>query len=226
MGTVDTVDTAPELVADVVAMTRQAALDGLPLSVVLDDLRLVLHLETGDVLPLDALRACALEWAKACTSPGRAGDLAVTLDELETHVWGLLAGSPDHLPGRVVVVRPEPSSEVARRSSDLSVLAEADLLRVAARVLGQVFDRPGEHVALLRASVHAPADRAVALVPDPGPGGEPEADGGDLDRLALVRASLASTSVAAGARWVVEEHLLRGHPDGVAARLRTVLPPT
>ena len=217
-------DLSADLVADIVAMTRQAALDGLPLSAVLDDLRLVLELEPADVLPVDALRACALEWGHATMAPGTSIPAApVTLNDLECHLWRLLGSSPDQLPERVVVVRLRTFApdEDARGSGIPGVLDSADLLVAAARVMSHLFNRPGEHVALLRSPLAVAADRVVALVP-----GQEKGDGpGDKDRMALFEASLASAPVIGAAPWLVEVHVLAGHPRGLVASMREALDP-
>jgi hypothetical protein len=216
-------DLDADLIADIVAMTGKAVEDGLPLSAVLDDLRLVLDLAPADVLPVDALRACALEWGRVSRSPYPARrTVPVTPDDIEGHLWQLLGSSPDDLPGRVVIVRlavPESGDDVARRRTS-SVLDPADLLSAAVGVASDVFDGPGEHVVLLRTPPSAVADRVVALLPaqtdhdDPG------------DRVALCRAALASASVPSTARWVVEVHRLDDHPSGLLASVREVLGPT
>lgn len=55
------------LVADLVGMSRRAAVDGLSLGLVFADVRLVLHLSSDALLPDDLLGRCAREWASAST---------------------------------------------------------------------------------------------------------------------------------------------------------------
>ena len=202
-------------------MTRQAAADGLPLSAVLDDVRLVLRLEPEDPLPVDALRACALEWARASGDHGPPPVPAVTLDELEDHVWGLLGGSADRLPGRAVVVRLQ--DRASRKGSagprTTGALDDADLLGAAARVVSGVLARPGEHVVLLRSPAADMADRVVALLP--GPHGDDGAR--DEDRLALIVASLGAAPLTSVATWDVDVRPVAGHPDGQLAGIREAL---
>lgn len=213
-------DDRADLVADIVTMTRQAAVDGLPLSAVLGDVRLVLRLEPADPLPVDALRACALEWAHASNDRGARPVAAVTLDDLEDHVWGLLGGSPDRMPERAVVVRVQ--DQVLRRDAGgpraTGALDDADLLGAAARVVSDVFTRPGEHVVLLRSRAADVADRVVALVPDRADDGA-----GDEDRLALLEASLGAAPLTGVATWDVDVRPLTGHPDGLLAGIREAL---
>lgn len=217
-------DRDADLIADIVAMTGHAARDGLPLSAVLDDLRLVLHLGPTDVLPVDALRACALEWARVSQPHGTTRPaVAVTLDDIEGRLWRLLGTAPEQLPGRAVVVRLRssgPGEDLgAPRAAD--VLHPADLLAAAAELVSEVFDRPDEYVALLRTPPNAVADRLVALLPDQG-----EEDGThEEDRLALCRATLASAPLTSTAPWVVEVHALGDHPSGLLAGMREALGP-
>jgi hypothetical protein len=212
--------TDADLLADIVAMTGQAAVDGLPLSAVLEDLRLVLGLDPADALPVDALRACALEWASSCSDPRAVpAHVPVTPDELESHLWRVLGSAPEQLPGLVVQVQPRTSGDPLTGPGTAGVLDQAVLLGVAARTMAQVFDRAGEHVALLKPTPAASTDRAVALVPGPLTGD----DGDDGDRLTLLRASLASSPATGIVPWAVEAHVLAGHPSGLLARLRHVL---
>lgn len=217
-------DRHADLIADIVAMTGRAARDGLPLSAVLDDLRLVLHLGPTDVLPVDALRACALEWARASQSPSTMrSTVPVTLDDLEGRLWTHLGSAPGQLPGRAVVVRLRPSGpgEDLGGPRTVDVLHPADLLAAAAELVSGVFDLPDEYVALLRTSPSAAADRLVVLLPE-----QMEEDGTyEEDRLALCRATLASAPLTSAAPWVVEVHPLSGHPNGLLAGVREALGP-
>lgn len=214
-----------DLIADIVEMTRHAAQDGLPLSAVLDDLRLVLHLGPADVLPVDALRACALEWARASQRPATTRPaLAVTLDDVEGRLWELLGSAPEQLPGRAVVVRLRASAAPERVGGVLGtgdLLLPADLLSAAAELVSDVFDQPGEHVVLLRTPPRIAPDRLVVLLPD-----QVEEDGaGEEDRLALCRATLAASPLTNTAAWLVEVHELGGHPDALLTSVREVLGP-
>ncbi|WP_193607971.1 hypothetical protein [Nocardioides lijunqiniae] len=203
-----------DLVQDVVAMTRQAAVDGLPLSAVLEDLRLVLDLAPGADLPAQVLRACALAWASVQQdlAAGSAGDVAVrTWHELESHLWGSvgLGEGPD--PTWLVEVRagaPRPAE--AGESALASVLGPVDHLRGAAQVLASYLVRPGEQVSLLRPPTGQEPDRVLALV----------VSGPDEERPELARARLQAQPIGGEGALDVRVVALTGHPDGMLAALR------
>lgn len=207
------------LVADIVAMTGQAAIDGLPLSAVLDDLRLVLDLAPDAPLPVFALRACALEWGRASTALGSSGpaSAALTLDDLEGRVWEAVGRSSDELPAYAVVVRASDAPDAP--PSLPRVLDDADLVAAARQVSEGIFDRPHEQVAVLRASPTEPPDRVVTLVPT----GSGDEDADLADRVALLQAGLGSSSVTGRASWSVRVVRLSDDPDGVLAGLRSAL---
>lgn len=220
-----------DLIADIVEMTGHAAQDGLPLSAVLEDLRLVLDLGPTDVLPVDALRACALEWARSTRGLARTlSSSPISLDDLEGLLWATLGGSPERLPVRVVVVRTRPGRDdevagTARHGPRL--LDDADRLAAAAQAMAVVFDRPGEHVVLLRTPPARTSDRVAVLLPGHALEGVEDivdSDEGE-DRVALLEASLASSALIGGTQWSVEAHLLADHPRGLLEGLREALGP-
>jgi hypothetical protein len=203
-----------DLVQDVVAMTRQAAVDGLPLSAVLEDLRLVLDLAPGAELPAPVLRACALAWASVQQdlAAGVAGDVAVrTWHELESHLWGSVALGEHPDPTWLVEVRAgTPLTTEGAPSVLASVLGPADHLRGAAQLLAAYLDRPGEHVSLLRRPAGQEPDRVLALV----------VSGPDEDRPALAGARVRAQPIGGEGALDVRVVALTGHPEGMLAALR------
>jgi hypothetical protein len=221
-------DPDADLIADILEMTRHAARDGLPLSAVLEDLRLVLDLGPADVLPVDALRACALEWARSTRGLARTlSSSPISLDDLEGLLWATLGSSPEWLPARAVVVRPRAGRDddaASTAPNPRRLLDGADRLVAAAQVMTVVFDHPGEHVVLLRTPPARTSDRAVVLLPRPAVADSEDSDRGD-DRVALLEASLASATLTGATPWSVEVHLLADHPRGLLAGLREALGP-
>lgn len=197
------------LLADVEETTRQAAIDGLPLSQVFEDLRLVLDLEPHDDLPADVLRAAALAWERsqqALTGEGPYdGVPCTTVDHLESHLWSLLGACPD-APARALIVRTERAADLP----DGLALREVDLLVAAARTLLPLLDGPGEYVGLVRDPGARTPDRMVALA-------------GDDERLAAARGALSDVAPPGGPTIRASLHDLRGHPDGCLPAVREAL---
>ncbi|MFB9312699.1 hypothetical protein [Nocardioides plantarum] len=209
-----------DLVRDVVVMTRQAAIDGLPLSAALDDLRLVLDIGQTDDLPPAVLRACALAWAGTHQdlAAEAAGEVVTrTWAELESHLWSLTGSSDRVAASQLIEVRaatPRPAG-----ASDLaSVLGPADQLQGAAQVLARFLDLPGEHVSLLREPTDHDPDRLVALVVPPYDGSGDDVAG--EARASLARARLEALSPAGLGGLTIRVLPLGGHPEGVLAALR------
>ncbi|WP_134768509.1 hypothetical protein [Nocardioides sp. 1609] len=207
--------------SDVVAMTEQAAIDGLPLSAVLDDLRLVLDLAPGQALPAGVLRDCALAWASVHQelAAGAGREVAVrTWQELESHLWSRLGESNAPVPTWLLEVRAGGrSTEVdpAQATSPLaSVLGPADRLQGAAQVLATFLDRPGEDVSLLRApSVPRPHLVVALLVGD------------SEDRPAMARARLDSSPIGGPGALSVRVVSLADQADGMLSALRAAVGP-
>ena len=198
---------------DIVAMTRQAARDGLPLTTVFADLRLVLDLEPSDDIPAPLLRACASSWARtqqelsAGPRSGLAGVRTGSRGDVESLLWGALGGPAEELPGWLVVVElrsPQPAASTA-------LLGAEDLLQAAAQLLSALLDGSSERVMLVRED------------------GEPERSSwvaglvtGDDERVQ--RAVTRVTALASvNDDLVVTVHRLGGHPDGVLSSLRGLL---
>lgn len=131
------------LLADVVVMTEQAAVDGLPLASVFADLRLVLGLEEADELPPAVVRRCAVTWSQAQAGPDRSGQDPVSWEELEGRWWPVLAGPVDELPGWVLLVEPPAAPEQP------ALLTPEDVLLGAAELLLARLAGAGDRVALL-----------------------------------------------------------------------------
>lgn len=198
------------LVADITATTRQAAVDGLALAQVFDDLRLVLDLDAGEEIPADVLRVAALTWAEAQHALAGEGPYdgvhCATEDEVESQLWAVLAatGRP---PSVALLLRAQ-----GRSDPDAAGLAlrELDLLVAAARSLAPGFSRPEEYVGLVRRAGSRSPDRVVLLVADD-------------DRVDEALASIAGLSPAGGPTLVVTRHDLGENAEGALAALRDVL---
>lgn len=199
-----------ELVADLTETTRQAAVDGLALAQVFDDLRLVLDLDAGAEIPADVLRLAALTWAEAQHALAGEGPYdgvhCATEDEVESQLWAVLAttGRP---PSVALVLRAQGRAEPDAAGP---ALRELDLLVAVARSLAPGFSRPEEYVGLVRRAGSRSPDRVVLLVADD-------------DRVDEALASIAGLSPAGGPTLVVTRHDLGDHAEGAVAALRDVL---
>jgi hypothetical protein len=195
-------DPVQGLLADVTAMTRQAAIDGLTLASVYADVRLILDLDPEDELPAELLRACAVAWSQTHADLDRPDDLRVLAwDELEDRLW-LLAGADAEPPAWAVLAELPPR----RAGNEGRLLLPDDVLRVAAGLLASRLDRPMEHVALLEAPGGTPYG-LVALVQ------------GDQRRAEQARSWVVGLDT--GSRGaVVTVHRLVDHPEGLLAAVR------
>jgi len=120
-----------DLLADVVEMATVAADDGLPLSALLDDLRLVCDLDDGAPLPVDLVRTAALTWSDR-QSALRAREVRPELEPVDEQVWALMSGQAGPGPWRAVVV-PVPPGDPGPMSTSvadvvLAVFADTDAL--------------------------------------------------------------------------------------------------
>jgi hypothetical protein len=200
-------------VDDIVAMTRQAALDGLALATVFADLRLVLDLAPSDDIPAPLLRACASAWAQTqrelSTSPrgGLGGVRTGTRDDLEGLLWGVLGSPDDEIPNSLVVVelrRPQPAAPTA-------LLGPEDLLHVAAQLLSALLGCSSERVMLVREDSERESPLWVAGLAT-----------GDRERVQRAVTRVAALTSVNG-DLVVTTQRLSGHPEGVLSSLRSYL---
>ncbi|GAA4730677.1 hypothetical protein GCM10023350_12410 [Nocardioides endophyticus] len=200
-------------VDDIVAMTRQAARDGLPLTTVFADLRLVLDLAPSDDIPAPLLRACASSWARtqqelsAGPRSGLGGVRTCSRGDLESLLWGAPGSPADELPSSLVVVELRSS----RLAASTALLGPEDLLHATAQLLSALLDCSSERVMLVREDGEPERPWWVA--------GLVTGDDERVDRAVTRVTALASVNED----LVVSVHRLSGHPDGVLSSLRCFL---